>query len=424
MSVTVSNPSNIGTFNDCGIRISDPNATNNPQDVSVTYVVTAPPVSCPAGQVSLALATIVKGATTSASAPAGWSGGSYSSSNSGVASVSGSTITGVNAGTANITGSGWAAPNGAVNCALTSQAITVTNIPTPGGPGAGGGSFCKQIVISWTDTSIGEQGFKVYRSTSSNFASAGPAITTITSTSQAGTGQNYSYTDTTGQPSQIYYYWVTAYAGSVESVPGPTGGISNTSCDANLTSSGKDIVSVNQVPNNTNDCSSSSQFPANVQFKVGDVIGYGLKLCNYQTSQQLQGVNSATNIVVTDTMTNLERYDKNFPLTDPRAWNASATGGISINRIDVLSANEPNRIQLKITLNGSVAGNSTEKLFLYAKPAMPTNYSGSSSRFQNSMQMTYVADSSTGTTGTTVSKATPLLLFVKPQSPTKIETSP
>ncbi|MCL5774999.1 MAG: hypothetical protein M1333_02175, partial [Patescibacteria group bacterium] len=172
VSVTVSNPTNIGTFSDCGIRISDPSATNNPQDVSVTYVVIAPPASCPAGQVSLASASIIKGTTTTASAPAGWSAGSFVSSNTAVASVSGSTVTGVNAGTANITGSGWTASNGATNCALAARGVTVTNIPPPGGTGASGGSFCRQVVINWIDNSIGEQGFKVYRNTNNDPASA------------------------------------------------------------------------------------------------------------------------------------------------------------------------------------------------------------------------------------------------------------
>ncbi|MCL5775097.1 MAG: hypothetical protein M1333_02700, partial [Patescibacteria group bacterium] len=290
-------------------------------------------------------------------------------------------------------------------------------------------TFCRQVVINWIDNSIGEQGFKVYRNTNNDPASASlitPAPNFIPSTSSNATGGSYSYTDTPPQSNVIYYYWVTAYTGAVESsrASGATGGINNTSCDASLTSSGKDIISVNQVANNTSDCSTTSQFPANVQFKAGDVIGYGFKLCNYPTGQPLQGVNAATSIVINDTMTNLERYDKAYPLTDPRAWNASVTSGISINKIEVVSANEPNRIQLKITLNGSVAGNSTEKLFLYAKTAMPTGYSGSSSRFQNSMQLTYVADQSAGTPGTTVTKSTPLLLFVKPQAPTKTETSP
>jgi cysteine-rich repeat protein len=43
--VSVNSPSNVGSFTDCGIRISGANATNSPQDASVTYNVTSPTLS-------------------------------------------------------------------------------------------------------------------------------------------------------------------------------------------------------------------------------------------------------------------------------------------------------------------------------------------------------------------------------------------
>jgi hypothetical protein len=43
VDISVDSPSNISSFTDCGIRISDPTATNNPQDLSLTYTVTGGP---------------------------------------------------------------------------------------------------------------------------------------------------------------------------------------------------------------------------------------------------------------------------------------------------------------------------------------------------------------------------------------------
>ena len=89
------------------------------------------PPSCPTGAVTLNPTTIMVGGTSTASAPSGWTGGSFSPSPSGIVTVAGSTVTGVSAGSATISGSGWTAPNAATGCALSSTAITVNPaVPT------------------------------------------------------------------------------------------------------------------------------------------------------------------------------------------------------------------------------------------------------------------------------------------------------
>jgi hypothetical protein len=85
-----------------------------------------PSPTCPSASVSLANNSIQVGQNTTASAPSGWSGGIFVSSNTSVATVSGSTITGQSQGTVSITGSGWTAPNGATNCSLGGASLTVT----------------------------------------------------------------------------------------------------------------------------------------------------------------------------------------------------------------------------------------------------------------------------------------------------------
>jgi len=85
--------------------------------------------TCPAGSVSLNPSSINVGQTSTASAPSGWSSGSFSSSNNSIATVSGSTITGQSQGSVIISGSNWTASNGAANCNLNGAPLTVS--PTP-----------------------------------------------------------------------------------------------------------------------------------------------------------------------------------------------------------------------------------------------------------------------------------------------------
>jgi uncharacterized repeat protein (TIGR01451 family) len=79
---------------------------------------------CPSGNglISFSRNPISVNETSQASAPAGWSGGSFSSNNSNVASVSGNIVTGRGAGTARITGTGFNVATSAgvaQNCSLT-----------------------------------------------------------------------------------------------------------------------------------------------------------------------------------------------------------------------------------------------------------------------------------------------------------------
>jgi len=83
--------------------------------------------ACPSGYAVMAApANISVGATTALSAPTGWTGGTFSSSNTGVLTVSGSTGTGVAAGTATVTGTGWNVNTGAINCPLNGTTVTVS----------------------------------------------------------------------------------------------------------------------------------------------------------------------------------------------------------------------------------------------------------------------------------------------------------
>ncbi len=88
--------------------------------------------SCPPGAVALASGVIDVDGTVTAAAPAGFSGGIFSSSNTNNATVSGSVVTGKVASTVTISGSGWNNSNGATSCNLSGDTLTVTNAPVNG----------------------------------------------------------------------------------------------------------------------------------------------------------------------------------------------------------------------------------------------------------------------------------------------------
>lgn len=91
------------------------------------------PPTCPSTQlfaVTLADTTIRTGDTTLAFAPNGWSGGTFTTSNSSVATVAApqgasAVITGRAIGVTNIAGQDWTASNGATGCGLGSQQLFV-----------------------------------------------------------------------------------------------------------------------------------------------------------------------------------------------------------------------------------------------------------------------------------------------------------
>ncbi|MCX6797066.1 MAG: hypothetical protein NTX98_01130 [Candidatus Doudnabacteria bacterium] len=94
---------------------------------------TPQPSICPAGSVQINPSVIYVNEFSNASAPAGWSGGSFASSNTSVANITdgirGTSVKGFAAGTASISGNGFTAPNGATNCNLSPTTITVRTRP-------------------------------------------------------------------------------------------------------------------------------------------------------------------------------------------------------------------------------------------------------------------------------------------------------
>ena len=107
----------------------------NGNTATVKITVESQPV-CPAGSVVLSSNVVSVKGTVTASAPSGFTGGSFSytpySSLTMYVSISGSTIIGRKVGTTNIIGSGWSHSNGSTNCPLSGTQLTVTSAPVDG----------------------------------------------------------------------------------------------------------------------------------------------------------------------------------------------------------------------------------------------------------------------------------------------------
>lgn len=386
----------LGTYNG-NIRITSNDTLSPTINVPVTFTVTAP--LCPAASVTLTPASIAERATSVASAPAGFSGGSFVSSNSGIASVSGTTITGNLAGTANISGSGWNYTNGATNCSLTAAALTVVlTDPLPilctGGCGAcnssacgptpsGGATYpaCGMVRITWVDNSNNETGFKIYRD--------GVLITTVATTNQVGTGgvMTYDYTTPDNNP---HAYSVAATNGAGDSsqvtVTSP-GGIASVPCTPNLTSSDKDIVGINGKKIGTglgNQCGGTDALPASVSLKDGDLIKFSINICN-------TGTLAASGITVTDTMVNLV-----LPTT---GWNAKyddGTGEKPLSNFGITTSYVGNQLTFSNIPNVPVG--TTRRITFNAQLSKPVGFTGQSARFQNGFSITSNALTASGNT--------------------------
>ncbi len=177
VSVSVDAPSSVSTFN-CTITVSDngssPAADNSPQTAAVVYTVSAG--TCPnpgTVPVNLSASTIQVGGTALASAPANFTGGSFSPDGSGHASVSGSTVTGVSPGNDLISGSGWTyTVNGASACSLGGTLLHVNNAHVNGVCGNANGKTYPNGASSYGS----DQQCSAGSSSNASFPSAGNSV--------------------------------------------------------------------------------------------------------------------------------------------------------------------------------------------------------------------------------------------------------
>lgn len=166
-----------------------------------TVTIVVAPVYCPSGSVQLSSSQTSVGGTVTASAPAGFSGGSFASTQTSKATVSGSTVTGVAEGLTNITGSGWTYTNGATSCSLSLAPLTVirptysvTVTKTTGGTvtssdgGINCGTSCssgyvKDSIVTLTPTPLSS--YWKFQNWTGDCTGSGQCVLTITSAKNA-----------------------------------------------------------------------------------------------------------------------------------------------------------------------------------------------------------------------------------------------
>ncbi len=114
----------VGHQANCVVNINAPVVIPTPTPVVPTPT---PSLTCPTGYINLSPSILNQGETATVSAPFGWFGGRFVSSNTNLVNISGNTvIAGYSSiGSSTITGEGFTAPNGATNCPLIYSAVTV-----------------------------------------------------------------------------------------------------------------------------------------------------------------------------------------------------------------------------------------------------------------------------------------------------------
>ncbi|MFA6495374.1 MAG: Ig-like domain-containing protein [Candidatus Paceibacterota bacterium] len=197
-----------------GSNWTDPNGTTGCPLSGVSI----PVVTCPVGSVTATPSTVKVGSTTALTQPAGWSSGTFSSSNSGVLSVTGSTGTGVAAGSATVTGSNWTAPNLATGCPLLGAIVSVVT--------------CPASTVTLTPASLTAQGTTAISSTvamtGGTFSSSNTSVLTVSGLT--GTGKIAGTATVTGSG------WTAANGATSCSITGTTATVLGTyTCDSPLT---------------------------------------------------------------------------------------------------------------------------------------------------------------------------------------------
>jgi hypothetical protein len=287
--------------------------------------------------------------------------------------------------------------------------VTVPVSPPPSSPSISStaASSCQQITVNWNNVT-GETGYNVYRNNIDQFSGA----TKLTGTPLAANTTTYVDNPSAG----TYYYWVTAtYVNGGETSPSSSSSANAPSCAANLSASDKDITAHGATTFSPGSCNGYQAPPASEVFQIGDTVRFRINLCNSNTYA------SASGLQIVDSLINLSRANTNYAANDPRAWNMSASSGLSISSLQA-NGSEPTQI-LTINLTGTVPQAPSSGTFgtryveFQAKVTPPANFTGNLGRFQNQAVINHNDGTSTNRTG--------LIYFLKNnEAPEIIESVP
>jgi hypothetical protein len=273
--------------------------------------------------------------------------------------------------------------------------------------GAGGSPVCNQIKLSWSDVP-NETGYNVYRNTVASFSGA-----TKLNSSPIAANTTY-YFDAPGDVNP-YYYYVTALYGASESpgIAAANNALSAISCQANLTSSDKDITAVNGANTSAIACDGAFQGSyigaTAVKFYEGDTISFKINACN------TSGQGPATSVSILDTLTNLEQPNNVKMAGSNMVKDADCSTPSVANHYAYCPGTKVVRFYLGTINTGSSVNITFDSLI---SPA-----SSIASRFNNSSVITYTRDAS-GTVGSRNANTPWLPYYSSTGVPTRTEVPP
>jgi hypothetical protein len=443
VTITVDAPSTVGSFNNCGILVSDngssPAASNSPQVANVTYNVsladTCTGAGCgtcsggvcggnPGGTPSNSVAATASCTAIALSWQASSGATSYNIYRANTNSYPGGAAyatSATNSYTDTTSGGPYFYWVQAANASGNSPDVVAANTNTAAPPGisvnvCGGvgpttvsidNSTCGQITVTWSAVG-GATGYNIYRNTTNSIP--GSPIAGSPFAPQNGNTGNQTYVDTTS-PS-LYYYWVSAIVGGVETTKvapnsGPSNPIQLNACASpNVLVSDKDIIAVNGskviYPGNSgNDpiaCNHATDaLPSSISLKYGDILTFRINICNGSGTGPLSGIS------VTDNLINLKQAGGSWGGQYCTSSDNSVCSSPA-NFPTVAGSPPPPNQQLTFAVPGIIAAGGGTHILFNAQLTTPPGFTGSSARFQNSFCINY-------TGGGPVCSNTPLLPF-------------
>lgn len=299
-------------------------------------------------------------------------------------------------------------PNTNQSCVSSGSTTTFTANFADNPPGAPGGTtvqntsinsavVCGHVKLSWT-ASAGATNYYLYRSTSSSNPTLGgnPWV-------DAGNVLTYDYIPPITDPP--YFYWVAAHNGGGTSSP-PTGpaspgtAVAPSPCNSDFGVSNKVMTKINglNVPfNSPAGCIGNQAGTMPKTIRVGDKISWSLNICN-------QGNQDATNVVVTDILTNLmPASPANYTLTtSPPSASAPITPTLT-----GTCATGTCTLQFNV---GNVSKGTNAVITFDTITLVPVGSTQTLNRFRNQASFTFGSSGTSGCIGTGTTSANPCVL--------------
>lgn len=258
------------------------------------------------------------------------------------------------------------------NCSQSNYKVTTDYINPPDVSAIS--SQCGRVELTITDNSEGEDEFRIYRDTDSDFDNGSTYIDNIVSGTPSSTGTTYQYIDVLegdeiSGSSQAFYYHATARrAGGVESGPGTSEQVTVNECPPNLTAT--DIY-ITQV---TRD-GATFDYTGGTRIRDGDLLTMDIVIRNTEAGI---AENLRTN---TDFSANLE-FDRSY-------GTQLSTDGSSFNNV----SHNYSSNTLLVPAGGNLGDISDDTWVLRYKTAVNSESSGDTfDRFSMSGVLTYTYD--------------------------------